>query len=126
MRLPSANPNWLPIGDASRDGHRRAKRRSLQHEIERFRVNSTAHEGGDARSKTNLPLPDARPPTPSPKPHHQACAYGKDALVRDLLAASPPAASTPDGDGYSPLQWAALNGRVSTVALLVSAGADVA
>lgn len=73
-----------------------------------------------------FPTRDPTPKKINPFPNHQACAYGKDALVRDLLAASPPAASTPDGDGYSPLQWAALNGRVSTVTLLVSAGADVA
>ena len=45
--------------------------------------------------------------------------------MRDALSASPAAASTPDADGYSLLQWASLNGRTTTVALLLGAGADV-
>lgn len=72
------------------------------------------------------PTPQLRPPPSLLLSHHpQACAYGKDDIVRDALSASPAAASTPDGDGYSPLQWASLNGRATTVALLLGAGADV-
>ena len=65
------------------------------------------------------------PPPPHPLPFLQACAYGKDAAVHAALAADRSAASAPDADGYSPLQWAALNGRTSTVAALLGAGADV-
>jgi ankyrin repeat protein len=45
--------------------------------------------------------------------------------VREAIAASAAAAAAPDGDGYSPLQWAALNGRPETAALLLAAGAPV-
>jgi ankyrin repeat protein len=91
----------------------------------------TATDGGrrggpkqDARDSPT-PAPNATPPPPLPLPFLQACAYGKDAAVHAALAADRSAASAPDADGYSPLQWAALNGRTSTVAALLGAGADV-
>lgn len=45
--------------------------------------------------------------------------------MREAVAADPAAAATPDPDGHAPLQWAALNGRASTAALLLAAGAPV-
>ena len=45
--------------------------------------------------------------------------------MRAFLAANPASASAPDADGFAPIQWAALNGRASTLALLLGAGADV-
>lgn len=58
----------------------------------------------------------------------QACAFGADDTLRSFLAASVPpsaAASAPDEKGHLPLQWAALNGRVTAVRLLLAAGARV-
>lgn len=59
----------------------------------------------------------------------KACAFGADDALRAFLAASVPspssAASAPDDKGHLPLQWAALNGRVAAVRLLLAAGAEV-
>ena len=65
----------------------------------------------------------------NPTKKKKACAFGADDALRAFLAASVPspssAASAPDDKGHLPLQWAALNGRVAAVRLLLAAGAEV-
>jgi palmitoyltransferase len=55
----------------------------------------------------------------------KACAYGDFAALQAFVSADASAANRPDDQGYRPLQWAALNNRVTEATYLLSQGADV-
>lgn len=55
----------------------------------------------------------------------QACAYNELDLVREFVEKDPKCVDAPDEQGYSALQWAALNNRVAVISYLLENGADV-
>jgi ankyrin repeat protein len=56
----------------------------------------------------------------------KACAYGDLEKLREFLEKdSPSIINKPDATGFLPLQWAALNNRVSVATLLLEKGAAV-
>lgn len=57
--------------------------------------------------------------------HVQACAYNELDLVREFVEKDEKCVDAPDEQGYSALQWAALNNRVAVISYLLEHGADV-
>lgn len=55
----------------------------------------------------------------------KACAYGDFDKLRAFIESDPQLVNKPDEQGYYPLQWAALNNRVSETNFLLSHGASV-
>lgn len=55
----------------------------------------------------------------------KACAFGDFDKLRAFVEADRDAASRPDEQGYLPLQWAALNNRLSETNFLLQQGVDV-
>ena len=55
----------------------------------------------------------------------KACAYGDLEKLRDFVESDPQLVNRPDATGFLPLQWAALNNRVSVATLLLEKGAAV-
>lgn len=55
----------------------------------------------------------------------KACAYGDFEKLQSFVQANPNVIQQPDPSGYRPLQWAALNNRVSEATYLLSQGAEV-
>lgn len=55
----------------------------------------------------------------------KACAYGAYDKLQEFVAADPGCVNAPDESGYFPLQWAALNNRMSEANYLLAQGASV-
>lgn len=55
----------------------------------------------------------------------KACAYGDLEKLREFVEKDPQLVNTPDATGFLPLQWAALNNRVSVATLLLEKGVAV-
>ncbi|CAD7697307.1 unnamed protein product [Ostreobium quekettii] len=53
----------------------------------------------------------------------KACAYGDFEKLREFVSSDPECVNRPDEQGYTPLQWAALNNRVSVASFLLERGA---
>eukprot|EP00803_Ostreobium_quekettii_P002329 evm.model.scf_1774.5 EVM.evm.TU.scf_1774.5 scf_1774:27209-33158(+) len=54
----------------------------------------------------------------------KACAYGDFEKLREFVKSDPECVHKPDDQGFSPLQWAALNNRVSVANFLLERGAS--
>lgn len=59
------------------------------------------------------------------QPIEKAVREGDCAVIQQLLAKEPSLVKVKDSAGYTPLHWAAIDGRKDVVALLVAKGADV-
>ena len=54
-----------------------------------------------------------------------ACAYGNYEDLREAAEADPSLLDQPDEMGYYPLQWAALNNRVTIISYLIDKSVDI-
>jgi len=78
---------------------------------------------GPAPPGPSSPRADA-PAPPSPSSFCRLAARGSDLpAIAAALASNPALASSPDAQGFYPLQWAALHDRAAVVTLLLQAGA---
>ena len=54
-----------------------------------------------------------------------ACAYGNYEDLREAAEADPSLLDQPDEMGFYPLQWAALNNRVTIISYLIDKSVDI-
>jgi ankyrin repeat protein len=55
----------------------------------------------------------------------KACAFGDFEALQRFVESDPTSVNTADGQGYYPLQWAALNNRIQEASYLISKGGSV-
>ena len=91
---------------------------------------ATASEARDAAPAEEASTKDARRDAGEDAPQGEedvwrAAAYGNLEALKRMIAEDPGAVNAPDGAGYRPLQWAALNNRVAAATYLLDQGAAI-